>query len=72
MRDDLGTLYQDEDFEKLFPLRGQPAECPWCLALILVMQFIPPHPDLGILRPRLARLLHPPIYIARAISHGFV
>ena len=25
MRDELGTLYQDEDFRDLFPTRGQPA-----------------------------------------------
>src|SRR5206468_11741559 len=39
MRDELGTFYQDEDFEKLFPRRGQPAESPWRLALVLVLQF---------------------------------
>jgi transposase len=26
MRDELGTLYTDEDFRDLFPTRGQPAE----------------------------------------------
>lgn len=40
MRDELGTFYEDEDFQALFPRRGQPAETPWRLALILVMQFI--------------------------------
>jgi transposase len=39
MRGELGTFYCDEDFEKLFPRRGQPAESPWRLALILVLQF---------------------------------
>jgi transposase len=39
MRDELGTFYQDEDFEKLYPCNGQPAESPWRLALILVLQF---------------------------------
>jgi transposase len=39
MRDELGTFYQDQDFEKLFPKRGQPAQSPWRLALVSVMQF---------------------------------
>ena len=26
MRDELGTVYEDEDFADLFPSRGQPAE----------------------------------------------
>ena len=39
MRDELGTFYRDEDFEKLYPCNGQPAESPWRLALILVLQF---------------------------------
>lgn len=39
MRDELGSIYQDADFEQLFPPRGQPAESPWRLALVLVMQF---------------------------------
>ncbi len=34
MRDELGTLYTDEDFRDLFPTRGQPAEAPWRLALM--------------------------------------
>ena len=40
MRDEIGTLYSDWDFETLFPTDGQPAICPWRLALICVMQFI--------------------------------
>jgi transposase len=39
MRDELGTLYADEDFRDLFPSRGQPAEAPWRLALVTLMQF---------------------------------
>ena len=39
MRDELGTLYSDEDFVALYPKRGQPAFAPWRLALITVMQF---------------------------------
>src|SRR5947208_310610 len=39
MRDELGVLWQDEDFAGLFPTRGQPALAPWRLALVTVMQF---------------------------------
>ena len=39
MRDELGSIYQDELFATLFPRRGQPAEAPWRLALVTVMQF---------------------------------
>ena len=39
MRDELGVLYEDAAFAALFPARGQPAEPPWRLALVLVLQF---------------------------------
>lgn len=39
MRDRLGTFFEDEQFAALFPNRGQPAEAPWRLALVTVMQF---------------------------------
>ena len=39
MRDLLGTLFEDEQFTKLFPPQGQPAEAPWRLALTSVFQF---------------------------------
>ena len=39
MRDELGTIFEDEDFAHLFPSRGQPAMAPWRLALITIMQF---------------------------------
>lgn len=39
MRDELGTLYQDDVFADLYPNNGQPAIRPWRLALITVMQF---------------------------------
>jgi transposase len=39
LRDELGTLYTDQDFADLFPRRGQPAEAPWRLALVTVLQF---------------------------------
>src|SRR5215467_10501099 len=40
MRDVLGRIYTDEDFVDLFPKEGQPAEAPWRLALITVLQFL--------------------------------
>src|SRR5947209_13272405 len=39
VRDAFGTIYQDEQFVELYPRRGQPAEAPWRLALVSVMQF---------------------------------
>ena len=39
LRETFGTIYQDEDFAELYPRRGQPAEAPWRLALVSVMQF---------------------------------
>ncbi len=39
MRDELGVLYQDAAFASLFARRGQPAESPWRLALVLVFQY---------------------------------
>ena len=39
MRDHLGTIYDHTAFEALYPLCGKPAEAPWRLALITVMQF---------------------------------
>src|SRR5437762_3644838 len=39
MRDELGTIYQDEAFAHLFSHTGQPAEAPWRLAMVTVMQF---------------------------------
>src|SRR5262249_28958574 len=40
MRSVLGSIYTDEDFADLFPKEGQPAEAPWRLALVTVMQFV--------------------------------
>src|SRR3954449_4153238 len=40
MRDQIGTIFNDPMFTPLFPIRGQPAESPWRLALITVMQFV--------------------------------
>ena len=39
LRDAFGTIYKDEQFLELYPQRGQPAEAPWRLALVCVMQF---------------------------------
>jgi transposase len=39
MRDELGVWYRDHDFVDLFSPRGQPAEAPWRLALVTIMQF---------------------------------
>ena len=39
MRDELGIVWEDEDFAGLFPARGRPALAPWRLALVTVMQF---------------------------------
>lgn len=39
LRDEFGTIYEDEHFKDLYPRRGQPAEAPWRLALVSVMQF---------------------------------
>jgi transposase len=39
MRDELGTIFMDEQFADRFPNIGQPAEAPWRLALVTVMQF---------------------------------
>src|SRR5215212_6136541 len=39
LRDELGPFYTDELFTPLFATRGQPAEHPWRLALVVVLQF---------------------------------
>lgn len=45
MRDEVGAIWEDEDFAELFPRRGQPALAPWRLALVTVMQFAENLPD---------------------------
>lgn len=40
LRDALGPIYHDEHFAQLFPTRGRPAEAPWRLALVTVLQAI--------------------------------
>lgn len=39
MRDELGTLFNDEQFTDLFPNVGQLAASPWRVGLVTVMQF---------------------------------
>jgi transposase len=39
LRDQLGTIFQDEDFAALFPVCGQPGLPPWRLALVTILQF---------------------------------
>jgi transposase len=38
-RDELGTVFRDEQFAAFYPRRGQPGETPWRLALVTIMQF---------------------------------
>src|ERR687890_326870 len=45
VRDALGTIYEDEAFAGLFSSRGRPAEAPWRLALVSVLQFAEALPD---------------------------
>lgn len=40
IRDTLGSIYVDEDFADLFSVKGQPAQSPWRLALICIMQYM--------------------------------
>ena len=40
LRDEIGVVFDDPLFAPWFPTRGQPAESPWRLALITVMQFV--------------------------------
>lgn len=40
LRDELGILFQDEDFVSVYPPRGQSAQTPWRLAMVLIMQFL--------------------------------
>jgi transposase len=39
LRDELGTIFTDAAFATLYPRRGQPAEAPWRLALVTLLQF---------------------------------
>ncbi len=39
LREQLGRVYEDASFSSLFASRGQPAEAPWRLAMVTVLQF---------------------------------
>ena len=39
LRDQLGTIFQDDHFADLYPNTGQPALSPWRLAWVTVLQF---------------------------------
>lgn len=39
LRDEMGTIFTDRAFAALFPRRGQPAEAPWRLALVTLLQY---------------------------------
>lgn len=39
MRDEMGTFFEDDQFQDLYPADGQPAFSPWRLALVCIMQF---------------------------------
>lgn len=39
LRDEFTVLFTDPEFQDLFPSRGQPAEAPWRLALVTLLQF---------------------------------
>ena len=40
LRDTLGTIFEDHEFADLFPRRGKPAEAPWGLALVCLVQYM--------------------------------
>lgn len=45
LRDELGSIYTDEQFAALYPAGGQFAEQPWRIALLLVMQYMENYTD---------------------------
>jgi transposase len=45
IRDELGSIFRDEQFAGLFPRRGQPAEAPARLALVSLLQYAENIPD---------------------------
>ncbi len=40
VRDELGEIYEDEEFVEIYPSKGQPAASPAMLALVTVLQFM--------------------------------
>lgn len=45
LRDRLGPVFDDQRFAQLFPSKEQPAEAPWRLALVTLLQFAEDLPD---------------------------
>jgi transposase len=45
LKDEFGSLYEDAAFAPLFSSRGRPAEAPWRLALVSILQFLEGLPD---------------------------
>ncbi len=45
LRDEVGTIYTDEQFAALYPAGGQFAEQPWRIALLLVMHYMENYTD---------------------------
>ena len=45
IRDELGTVFDDSAFTPLFSTLGRPAEAPWRLALVTIMQYVERLPD---------------------------
>ena len=39
LRDELEGLYNDELFADVYPEKGKPAEAPWRLAVVTILQF---------------------------------
>ena len=40
LRDALGSIYDNQAFADLFPKMGRPAEAPWRLALVCILQYV--------------------------------
>lgn len=40
MRDEFGSMYEDDVFADLYPADGQPTIAPWRLALVTIMQYV--------------------------------
>jgi len=40
LRDEFGSIFDDEQFTDLYPSRGQPGLAPWRLAFVTIMQFM--------------------------------
>ena len=64
LRDKLGPVFDDGHFAQLFPNKGQPAEAPWRLALVTLLQFAEDLSDrqaADAVRSRRRYLLCPPL-----------